>query len=172
MKEHQSSKKESLFSSRFFSWEGHQIRKCEAIKAFDFLFVSRFVIFNFTWDVFCLFQSDDDRSESDTEEPSPEALARYLAMRRHTVGVGDSRHEAPEDVRVKLAHHQPIIALPQPNMFSPISILPHTNLPQNLPLVQNEPPQNYCIKDPHLLRPPQFMGPGRWRHTHGLRSSV
>ena len=31
-------------------------------------------------------------SDSD-EEPSPEALARYLAMRRHTVGVGDTRHE-------------------------------------------------------------------------------
>ena len=32
-----------------------------------------------------------ENSDSDTEEPSPEALARYLAMRRHTVGVGDNR---------------------------------------------------------------------------------
>ena len=31
-------------------------------------------------------QGEDVNSDSD-EEPSPEALARYLAMRRHTVGV-------------------------------------------------------------------------------------
>ncbi len=37
-------------------------------------------------------QGDDGNSDSD-EEPSPEALVRYLAMRRHTVGVGDTRHE-------------------------------------------------------------------------------
>ena len=37
-------------------------------------------------------QGEDMNSDSD-EEPSPEALARYLAMRRHTVGVGDTRHE-------------------------------------------------------------------------------
>lgn len=39
-----------------------------------------------------VFQGDDNNSDSD-EEPSPEALARYLAMRRHTVGVGDTKHE-------------------------------------------------------------------------------
>ncbi len=47
--------------------------------------------------------------EDDGEEPSPEALARYLAMRRHTVGVGDTRHELPDDIRMKLAHYQPIV---------------------------------------------------------------
>ncbi|CAC5357446.1 SIK3 [Mytilus coruscus] len=34
--------------------------------------------------------SNSQNSDSEAEEPSPEALARYLAMRRHTVGVGDS----------------------------------------------------------------------------------
>ena len=43
-----------------------------------------------------------------------------------------------------------------------LCILPHMNLPQNLPLVQNEPPQNFCIKDPHLLKPPSIMGAGEW----------
>lgn len=47
--------------------------------------------------------------ESDEEEPSPEALMRYMAMRRHTIGVGDSEHEQPQDVRAKLAQHKPIL---------------------------------------------------------------
>lgn len=29
--------------------------------------------------------------DSDTDEPSPEALKRYLSMRRHTVGMTDPR---------------------------------------------------------------------------------
>ena len=42
----------------------------------------------------------------------------------------------------------------------PMSLLPQTNLPQNLPLVQNLPPQNFSIKDQHLLKPPPFMHAG------------
>lgn len=53
------------------------------------------------------------------------------------------------------------LSLFQPAMLHPISILPHTNLPQNLPLVLHEPPQNFSIKDPHLLKPPQVLGAGR-----------
>ena len=81
-------------------------------------------------------------------------------MRRHTVGVGDTRHEVPENERVKLANHQPIIAMPQPNLLMPFSFLPHINLPQtNLPYVQNEPMQNYQgIGEQHLLQPPAFTG--------------
>uniref|UniRef100_A0A8C6THU8 non-specific serine/threonine protein kinase n=1 Tax=Neogobius melanostomus TaxID=47308 RepID=A0A8C6THU8_9GOBI len=33
------------------------------------------------------------------EEPSPEAMARYLSMRRHTVGVPDQRTEGQEDLQ-------------------------------------------------------------------------
>ena len=49
--------------------------------------------------------------ESDEEEPSPEALMRYMAMRRHTIGVGDSEHEQPQDVRAKLAQHKPLLGM-------------------------------------------------------------
>ena len=48
------------------------------------------------------FVGEDHMNSDSDEEPSPEALARYLAMRRHTVGVGDSSHETPEDLRVKV----------------------------------------------------------------------
>ncbi|GAB1604852.1 serine/threonine-protein kinase SIK3-like isoform X1 [Argonauta hians] len=103
-------------------------------------------------------------SDSDSEEPSPEALARYLAMRRHTVGVGDARHEVLEDVRVKLANHQPIIATPpQQNYLMPFGApLPNTNLPQNVPhLVQNELPASPTVQqDQNLLLPPPILGPG------------
>lgn len=37
----------------------------------------------------------------DIDEPSPEALARYLAMRRHTVGPGNEN--AGEELRKKMA---------------------------------------------------------------------
>jgi len=37
-----------------------------------------------------------------------------------------------------------------------------TNLPQNLPLVQNEPLQNFTFKDQHLLKPPTVMGASKF----------
>ena len=40
----------------------------------------------------------------------------------------------------------------------PMVLLPHTNLPLMLPLLQNEPPHNFSVKDPHLLKPPPAMG--------------
>ena len=36
-------------------------------------------------------EKEEASDESDVEEPSPEALARYLSMRRHTFGVSDAR---------------------------------------------------------------------------------
>lgn len=41
----------------------------------------------------CVLQPDGSMAlDSDEgEEPSPEAMARYLSMRRHTVGVPDQR---------------------------------------------------------------------------------
>lgn len=41
---------------------------------------------------------------------------------------------------------------------SPTLLLPHTNLPKNLPLFQNEPTHNFSVKDQHLLKPPPVMG--------------
>ncbi|XP_062578305.1 serine/threonine-protein kinase SIK3-like isoform X1 [Saccostrea cucullata] len=101
--------------------------------------------------------SSSQHSDSDNEEPCPEALARYLAMRRHTVGVGDSRHEVPEDVRVKLANHQPLIASPQPNLYWPMGFLP--NNPHTLPTVPNEMP-SVAVADQQFLQIPTCFGPG------------
>ena len=42
--------------------------------------------------------------ESDDEEPAPEALMRYMAMRRHTIGVGDGH--TPADTRPP---HKPLM---------------------------------------------------------------
>ena len=39
----------------------------------------------------CFLQDGEISDESDGDEPAPEALARYLSMRRHTVGVSDGR---------------------------------------------------------------------------------
>ena len=42
----------------------------------------------------CWFQQDQEQTDSDSEqEPSPEALAKYLQIRRHTLGVTDPSHE-------------------------------------------------------------------------------
>lgn len=112
-----------------------------------------------------LFQREDTNQSDSDEEPSPEALARYLAMRRHTVGVGDSRHEVPEDVRVKLAQHQPIIAMPQPNFFMPYGFNPlvaNTNLQMGMKPPWPAPPQHSpAFGDQYHLQLPNMLGPGR-----------
>lgn len=41
-------------------------------------------------------------------------------------------------------------------------IIPNTNLPVNIPLVQNQPPQNFTVKDQHLLKPPPAMGASKF----------
>lgn len=41
---------------------------------------------------------------------------------------------------------------------TPTVLLPHTNLPLMLPLLQNEPLHNFSVKDQHLLKPPPAMG--------------
>uniref|UniRef100_A0A1B6H4M6 non-specific serine/threonine protein kinase n=1 Tax=Cuerna arida TaxID=1464854 RepID=A0A1B6H4M6_9HEMI len=70
----------------------------------------------------------------------------YVTMRRHTVGPGDCTHE-----QVLEAHYMKQAA-PQ------LNILPNTNLPQNIPLVQYQSPHNFTIKDQHLLKPPPVLG--------------
>ncbi|KAK3860200.1 hypothetical protein Pcinc_017630 [Petrolisthes cinctipes] len=103
----------------------------------------------------------DINGESDTDEPSQQTVDKYLCSRRHTVGPGDTHHE-----EVMEAHMRGQLHLLAPGgvggMMSgyqapPMSLLPQTNLPLNLPLVQNLPPQNFSIKDQHLLKPPPFM---------------
>ncbi|UYV62678.1 SIK3 [Cordylochernes scorpioides] len=81
----------------------------------------------------------------DVEPEGPPTALRYQVIRRHTVGPGDRASPT---------------AVYYPGGVLPLSALPNTNLPRNLPRVQNQPPQNFCLKDQHLLRPPSEMGPG------------
>ncbi|KAK9509203.1 hypothetical protein O3M35_006567 [Rhynocoris fuscipes] len=73
----------------------------------------------------------------------------HVTTRRHTVGPGDSTHE-----QVLEAHYR------QGPGGQPLNIFPDTNLPQNIPLVQYQPPHNFTIKDQHLLKPPPVMDIG------------
>lgn len=43
-------------------------------------------------------------------------------------------------------------------MDKPTILLPQTNLPLLLPLLHDQPPQNFTTKDQHLLKPPPEMG--------------
>ncbi|XP_042203399.1 serine/threonine-protein kinase SIK3-like isoform X4 [Homarus americanus] len=116
----------------------------------------------------------DISGESDTDEPNQRTVDKYLCSRRHTVGPGDTHHEEDiyrpacgrlQGVKVMEAHMRGQLHLLAPvgmgvmsgYQTPPMSLLPQTNLPQNLPLVKNFPPQNFSIKDQHLLKPPPFM---------------
>ncbi|XP_034233875.1 serine/threonine-protein kinase SIK3-like isoform X2 [Thrips palmi] len=80
---------------------------------------------------------------------------KYHATRRHTVGPGDTAHEQVLDAHYILpCYRMEGLQTGRP----PFSILPNTNLPLNLPLVKNQPPQNFTFKDQHLLKPPPVMG--------------
>lgn len=110
--------------------------------------------------------------DSDPDEPSPEALARYLTMRRHTVGIAHQNEAlgaccGPNEA----AHYQPPggAAYLHPTMFVPganAGLLPHVFLPQDLSTVQGPDDetlmQTACISsaiaDNNLLRPPQTNG--------------
>ncbi|XP_070551720.1 serine/threonine-protein kinase SIK3 homolog isoform X2 [Ptychodera flava] len=111
-------------------------------------------------------QTDLEDSD-DLEEPSPEALARYLSMRRHTLGVADPRTEVPEDLQMKLAPQLAMNNLGAPHhTFAPI--FPNTNLPnlpQNLPLVSvpHDPSFQLTHKEQNLLRPPVLQATA---HSH------
>ncbi|XP_077985470.1 serine/threonine-protein kinase SIK3-like [Glandiceps talaboti] len=114
----------------------------------------------------CLSHADLEDSD-DIEEPSPEALARYLSMRRHTLGVADPRTEVPEDLQLKLAPQLAVNNLGAPHhTFAPM--FPNTNLPnlpQNLPLVSvpHDPSQQLTYKEHNLLRPPVLQSTA---HSH------
>ncbi|GIY56586.1 hypothetical protein CDAR_98092 [Caerostris darwini] len=104
----------------------------------------------------------DVELESDEEDRHTENThSQYHVVRRHTVGPDNA--DAPEAGAVGGdlfltrggAHYGATL---HPAQALPLSALPHTNLPQNLPLVQNQPPQVFCVKDQHLLKPPQVLG--------------
>lgn len=55
--------------------------------------------------------------------------------------------------------------------WNEMNIIPNTNLPANIPLVQHQPPQNFTIKDQHLLKPPPAMGASMF-HFYNISFSV
>ncbi|XP_052472641.1 serine/threonine-protein kinase SIK3 homolog isoform X1 [Carassius gibelio] len=101
------------------------------------------------------------------EEPSPEAMARYLSMRRHTVGVPDPRAELQEDLQ-KLAPGFPRVA-PQPPFPPLVPTLAQMHL---MPTPNLQPTQQLEYKEQSLLQPPTLqllngMGPLGRRASDG-----
>jgi serine/threonine-protein kinase SIK3 len=106
-----------------------------------------------------LFIQGGDGGESDVEDQQPRAHQqcnnRHLTTRRHTVGPGDT---FDEDV---MGHPLQELNVDNPadNLAVPkLSIIPNMNLPANIPLLQGLPTENFSVKNPHLLRPPPYMG--------------
>ncbi|KAI2656546.1 hypothetical protein H4Q32_013504 [Labeo rohita] len=101
------------------------------------------------------------------EEPSPEAMARYLSMRRHTVGVPDPRTEIQEDLQ-KLAPGFPRVA-PQPPFPPLVPTMAQMHL---MPTPNLQPTQQLEYKEQSLLQPPTLqllngMGPLGRRASDG-----
>ncbi|KAI5282584.1 serine/threonine-protein kinase SIK3 isoform X1 [Manis pentadactyla] len=102
------------------------------------------------------------------EEPSPEALVRYLSMRRHTVGVADPRTEVMEDLQ-KLLPGFPGIGPQAPFL----QVAPNVNFTHNLlPMQTLQPPGQLEYKEQSLLQPPALqllngMGPLGRRASDG-----
>uniref|UniRef100_A0A8C5WV43 non-specific serine/threonine protein kinase n=1 Tax=Laticauda laticaudata TaxID=8630 RepID=A0A8C5WV43_LATLA len=102
------------------------------------------------------------------EEPSPEALVRYLSMRRHTVGVADPRTEVMEDLQ-KLLPGFPRIAPQAPFL----QVAPNVSMAANmLPMQHLQPTGQLEYKEQSLLQPPTLqllngMGPLGRRASDG-----
>ncbi|KAJ8956358.1 hypothetical protein NQ318_015096 [Aromia moschata] len=73
---------------------------------------------------------------------------KYLTVRRHTVGPGDSAHE-----QVLESHYMGQTGQDQ----NGARLLPHTNLPLHLPTLGQQNPHYFGGKDPHLLKPPTVL---------------
>ncbi|XP_037063430.1 serine/threonine-protein kinase SIK3 isoform X7 [Peromyscus leucopus] len=102
------------------------------------------------------------------EEPSPEALVRYLSMRRHTVGVADPRTEVMDDLQKLLP------GFPGVNPQAPfLQVTPNMNFMHNLlPMQSLQPTGQLEYKEQSLLQPPALqllngMGPLGRRASDG-----
>ncbi|XP_025421744.1 serine/threonine-protein kinase SIK3-like isoform X3 [Sipha flava] len=71
-----------------------------------------------------------------------------VTTRRHTVGPGNGLM-----TQVMESHY-----ITHLHTGCNANVLPNTNLPLNIPLVECQSPKNFTIKDQHLLKPPQVMG--------------
>ncbi|XP_059814265.1 serine/threonine-protein kinase SIK3-like isoform X1 [Hypanus sabinus] len=103
------------------------------------------------------------------EEPSPEAMARYLSMRRHTVGVADPRTEVPEDLQKCCLPGFPCTTPQAPFL----QVVPSINLMQNMFPTQNlQPATQLEYKEQSLVQPSTLqllngMGPLGRRASDG-----
>ncbi|KAL1502082.1 hypothetical protein ABEB36_007280 [Hypothenemus hampei] len=77
---------------------------------------------------------------------------KYLTVRRHTVGPGDSAHE-----QVLEKHYMGQMSS-QDQCSDPTKLLPNINL--HLPIFGQQNAHYFCGKDPHLLKPPTVMSVG------------
>ncbi|XP_069735477.1 serine/threonine-protein kinase SIK3-like isoform X2 [Phaenicophaeus curvirostris] len=84
------------------------------------------------------------------EEPSPEALVRYLSMRRHTVGVADPRTEVMDDLQ-KLLPGFPRVTPQAPFL----QVTPNVNFMQNV--LPRQPTGQLEYKEQSLLQPPTLQ---------------
>ncbi|XP_051965553.1 serine/threonine-protein kinase SIK3 homolog isoform X3 [Xyrauchen texanus] len=101
----------------------------------------------------------------ESEEPSPEAMARYLSMRRHTVGVPDPRAEIQDDLQ-KLAPGFPRVA-PQPPFPAPTMAQMHLMPTPNLKPTQQLEYKEQCLLQPPTLQLLNGMGPLGRRASDG-----
>jgi hypothetical protein len=100
---------------------------------------------------------NEDSQLSLDAHPAHVADSKLLSTRRHTLG--------PAQTPVFL----PTLHLPHGHGGDGHrDILPQTNLPFNLPLVSNQPPEKFSVKDPHLLKPPLPLAASG---LHGRRAS-
>lgn len=76
---------------------------------------------------------------------------KYLTVRRHTVGPGDSAHE-----QVLEKHYMG--QMPTDEAINGTKMLPSINL--HLPILNQQSPQYFGGKDPHLLKPPTVLSVG------------
>ncbi|XP_055963676.1 serine/threonine-protein kinase SIK3 isoform X2 [Sorex fumeus] len=102
------------------------------------------------------------------EEPSPEALVRYLSMRRHTVGVADPRTEVMEELQKLLP------GIPGTSPQTPfLQVTPNLNFTHTLlPMQHLQPSGQLEYKEQSLLQPPTLqllngMGPLGRRASDG-----
>lgn len=96
------------------------------------------------------YDVDSDSNATRAASDVPENLSQSSSnshpnTRRHTVGPGDSAHEQAMNCPVA------------PISFK-LGVENGTNIPMNLPMMQNQPLHNLTIKDQHLLKPPTVMG--------------
>ncbi|XP_050426740.1 serine/threonine-protein kinase SIK3-like isoform X3 [Adelges cooleyi] len=91
---------------------------------------------------------DVDISDTTSSSITQDNSNHPMTTRRHTVGPGNG-------LITQIMESNYITNL---QTGCNVNVLPNTNLPMNIPLVEFQSPKNFTIKDQHLLKPPPVMG--------------